>query len=298
MKTRKLILRPFAWGFGVVAIATVLSGTRAGAETLYGLGANNTLVTFDSANPALVTTRPILGADPLVGIDFRPANGVLYGMSSSRFLYTINLTSGLASPVSGTPFSASAAGTSFGFDFNPTVDRIRIVNDAAENFRANPDTGTALVDGTLAYAVGDTAFGLDPTIVGAAYANNFAGSSLSPLLVLDARLDTLARQNPANSGVLTTIGFLGVNFTGAGGFDVSGLSGTAYAALTPAAGGGSQLYQINVASGAATSLGAIGFGGNLVGLAAPVPEPSTWAMLVAGIGCFFGMTRWRRSTKK
>ena len=284
-------------GLGLTVACAVLAGTRLDAEVLYGLGGNNTLLSFDSANPAAVTTRPILGADPLVGIDLRPANGALYGVSLSQSIYTIDLFTGAATAVSGTPFSTSTAGTSFGFDFNPTVDRIRIVNDAAQNFRVNPDTGTAIVDGTLAYAVGDPGFGLDPTIVGAAYGNNFAGSSLSPLYTLDSRFDTLVRQNPANSGVLSTVGYLGVNFTGAGGFDISGASGNAYAALTPAGGGGSQLYQIDLASGASTSLGAIGFGGTVLGLAAPVPEPSTWSLLLVGLGSYLVLARWRRSVK-
>lgn len=298
MKNQKWKRCPLVCGLTVAVVTFVFSATRSRAEILYGLGANNTLLSFDSANPAAVTTRAIIGAAPLVGIDFRPANNMLYGVSSSRLLYTIDLITGMAMNVSGTPFSGSTAGTSFGFDFNPTVDRIRIVNDAAENFRANPNDGTAIVDGTLAYAVGDPGFGIDPTVVGMAYANNFPGATSTALFGLDSRFDTLVQQNPANSGVLTTIGLLGVNFTGPGGFDISGLSGMAYAALTPASGGAAQLYQINVATGAATPIGAIGFAGDVMGLAAPIPEPSTWAMLATGVVCFLGMTRCRRSTRK
>jgi len=281
---------------GVFASAILLSGSRGSAETLYGLGSNNSLLTFDSSSPGTVGLRSIIGADPLVGLDIRPANGVLYGVSSSRLLYTIDLFTGAASVVSGTQFTTSTAGSSFGFDFNPTVDRIRIVNDAAENYRVNPDTGTAITDGTLAYAVNDPNFGLDPAIMGAAYDNNVPTASLTALWVLDSRSDTLARQNPANSGVLTTIGGLGVNFTSTGGFDVSGLTGNAYAALT-SPGGGPMLYQINLANGAATSLGAIGFNGDVIGLTSVVPEPSTWALFIAGLGCLVVMTR-RKVNKK
>ena len=39
-----------------------------------------------------------------------------------------------------------AGATEWGFDFNPTVDRIRVVNDRGANLRLHPDTG-AQVDG-------------------------------------------------------------------------------------------------------------------------------------------------------
>jgi hypothetical protein len=51
----------------------------------------------------------------------------------------------------------SLNGSSFGFDFNPTVDRIRVQSDADQNLRLNPATGAlAATDTTLSFAVGDT----------------------------------------------------------------------------------------------------------------------------------------------
>ena len=47
-------------------------------------------------------------------------------------------------------FTPALSGTAFGFDFNPTVDRIRVVSDTGQNLRLNPDTGAvAAVDGAL-----------------------------------------------------------------------------------------------------------------------------------------------------
>ena len=43
-----------------------------------------------------------------------------------------------------------------GFDFNPTVDRIRVVSSNDRNYRLNPNTGAiAFIDTNLAYAATD-----------------------------------------------------------------------------------------------------------------------------------------------
>ncbi|MBC8097415.1 MAG: DUF4394 domain-containing protein [Akkermansiaceae bacterium] len=255
-------------------------------ETLYGLTAGNSLLSFDSATPGATILRPILGlgSESLLGIDFRPASGVLFGVSSGERLYTIDTLTGNATVVGGAAFAASPTGTRYGFDFNPTVDRIRLVTDQAENYRLNPNNGAlAFTDGILAYNVGDSSFGLDPRISGAAYINN-SPSALSTLLyVIDSQLDILALQNPANSGVLTTIGGLGVNTTGDVGFDVSGITGTAYAALTDPADALSKLYQINLGTGAASLVGTIGGNQSIIGLAANVPEPGVAALGILGL---------------
>ncbi len=112
---------------------------------------------------------PITGltaGDTLVGIDFRPINGYLYGLgfnsgAGTVRLYNVSWRTGVATPIgpSGTFVAADGTtpvpitGTSFGFDFNPAADRVRIVNDAGQNFRMNPNTG-AFVDGDLGGAPG------------------------------------------------------------------------------------------------------------------------------------------------
>jgi hypothetical protein len=46
-------------------------------------------------------------------------------------------------------FMPVLAGTSFGFDFNPTVDRIRLVSDSGQNLRLNPNSGAGATTTTL-----------------------------------------------------------------------------------------------------------------------------------------------------
>src|SRR5262249_32892052 len=146
----------------------------------------------------------------LVGIDFRPRTGQLYGMSvdgagagTNGRLYTINPLTGAFTQV-GAAFTIPVAGVGYGFDFNPTVDRIRAVNHGNANFRLNPNNGTIA--------------GVDPMINpagqmidSAAYDRNFdgqlgaSGTTLYTINPVTARLQTQGgvNQNPSpNTGTL------------------------------------------------------------------------------------------------
>ena len=238
----------------------------AGASTveavpIYGVTTNNALIRFDSATPGtVITVGTITGlqsGETIVGIDFRPANGQLYALGSTSRLYTINLVTGAATQV-GTAGAFTLNGTEFGFDFNPTVDRIRVVSNTGQNLRLHPDTGgLAATDGPLNPGT--------PSVTAAAYTNNFAGATSTTLFDIDTTLDALFIQNPPNNGTLNLVGPLGVDATGTNGFDIAPFSGTAYAALT--VGGTSRLYTINLTTGAATLVGTISGGVSLRGLA-------------------------------
>ena len=83
----------------------------------------------------------LTGDTALVGIDFRPATGALVGLGNQGGIYTIDPATGVAT--NRVQLSEALSGTSFGVDFNPTVDRLRIVSDTGQNLRANLDTGVA-----------------------------------------------------------------------------------------------------------------------------------------------------------
>ena len=111
-----------------------------------------------------------------------------------------------------TPFIPALAGTNFGFDFNPTVDRIRVTSDAEQNLRLNPDDGAVTgVDANLAYAAGDPGAGTTPNVAGSAYTNSFAGAGSTTLFDIDNARHALVIQNPPNDGTLTTVGALGTS---------------------------------------------------------------------------------------
>jgi hypothetical protein len=225
--------------------------------------ANNTLVSFNAGNSNNATSVNITGlaaGERLLGLDFRPATGQLFGLGSSNRLYTLNAVTGAATQV-GTSTVGTLSGTSFGFDFNPVPDRIRVVSNTEQNLRLNPDTGG--LAGT------DTALTPAGNVVASAYTNNRAGATATTLYGIDSTSNQLVRQGgingtpSPNGGVLTNVGALGVDFLSDTGFDI----------FTDSAGvdfgfavSGSTLYSINLTTGAATNVGSIGTGSTTIAL--------------------------------
>lgn len=240
--------------------------SSASAGNIVGLTSNNQLVRFSSSNPSNSTTpltiTGLQAGDVLVGIDRRPADGNVYGIGSANRVYRINTQTGAATVI-GAAGAFALSGADFGVDFNPTVDRIRVVSNADQNLRINPNDGTLSgTDTTLSYAAGDVNFGVNPNQVAVSYTNSFDGAPSTALFGIDTNRDVLTTQNPANAGTLTTIGALGIDFTGKVAFDIappapaSSTPDVAFAAFN--GGGGPQLYTINLTTGAATLVGNIG----------------------------------------
>ena len=289
----------------LIAVASVAStATTVKAELLYGLTNFSQIVTFDSDSRVVTSTTSVPGFGVtgvnggLESIDVRPLTGQLYGISTENAIYTISPTTGASSLV-GT-VNPAGSGRLTTIDFNPTVDRIRVLQSTGtpNNFRFNQDTtsagfGSTTVDGNVAFQAGDANFGATPDIVAAAYTNSVAGATATTLYGIDSTNDVLVTQTPANNGTLQTVGSglgitLGNNF-GFAGFDISGQTGTAY--LIGAFGGPvtNGLYTVNLATGVATFQGAIsGVSGTLRGLAvgAPqaVPEPSSMILGAICVG--------------
>ncbi|MCD8741930.1 DUF4394 domain-containing protein [Mucilaginibacter roseus] len=212
----------------------------------YAVSEANELVIFNPMSPSPVAKAitGIAGGENILGIDFRPLNGQLYALGSSNRLYTINLSSGAAAVVGTAPFTTLLSGTQFGFDFNPTVDRIRVVSNTGQNLRLHPETGA------VAFADGQLSPG-SPSVTAAAYTSNFAGATSTVLFDIDTQNNTLYKQDPPNNGTLVSVGTLGVTATANSGFDIGSTSGTAYALLN--VGGTTKVYSINLTTGAATA---------------------------------------------
>ncbi len=257
------------------------TAAQATGASIYALQSNNTLIAFESANPGnvlrTVAVTGLQGGESLLGIDYRPASTELYAVSNQSRMYTLNPVTGAATQVGTGTFATPVNGTAFGWDFNPTVDRIRLTSDAGQNLRLHPVTGgVAVTDGTLAYAPGDPNAGANPNVVGSAYTNSFYGATGTTLYNLDANLDILITQTPPNSGTLNTVGTLGVNITANAGFDISP-EGAAFAALDT--GSGASLYSIDLADGTATAVGSIGAGNlTILGIAVAPPPFTVYAV--------------------
>jgi hypothetical protein len=262
MKTISLRTALAATAFAAASLAPATA-----AELLAGIGGNNILVTFASDDPMSVSKVKIKGLqkkEKILGIDIRPLNGQLYALGSTSRLYVINRDTGMATAVSPTPLNPLVVGTSVSFDFNPTVDRIRIMTDAGQNLRAHPDTGAVVaIDASLAYAGGDPGFAAVPDVTACAYTNSDNDPATGTTLYnIDSARGVLVLQDPPNNGTLNTVGALGVDVTNVAGFDIAVSTGTAYASLVVKNGKRknlrASLFTIDLATGAATDLGKIG----------------------------------------
>src|SRR5262249_33663961 len=140
-----------------------------------------------------------------------------------------------------------------------TNDRLRVVSDADENLSVNPDNGQVTTQTTIT--------GGTPNVVGSAYTNSFAGAGSTLLYGIDSGTDALYTQNPPANGVLTLVGSLGFDTSGQVGFDIVSFNNQAFASLTAPSATSSQLYSINLSTGAATAIGPINAGAAVQGLA-------------------------------
>ena len=228
------------------------------------------LASFNRAAPGTLVGSVLVSGlgtnESLLGIDYRPADGQLYGLSSSGRLFTIVPSTGVATlkstlkAATGDAFTA-LAGTEFGVDFNPVADRLRVVGNTGQNLRINVDTGDVITDGAIKPATGTA------SVSAAAYTNTFAGATTTALYDIDAATGLLHLQDPPNNGGLAAGVALGVASTTVNGFDIDARSNTGYAALT--VDGVTSLYTVNVGatSAAATRVGTIAVGQSVRGLA-------------------------------
>jgi hypothetical protein len=258
-------------------------------ETLYAVNAANHLLGFNAGQPQkILSRRPLSGLqaqERVLGIDYRVARGQLFALGSSGRLYRIDPATAIATAV-GAPLGTALMGQRFGFDFNPAVDRLRVVSDAGQNLRLHPDTGAVVdadakqagvqLDGALAYDTADAHAGKTPALVAAAYSYNQVDEKITTNFAIDADQGVLVTQGtrelvqPAvspNTGRLFTVGPLKAGAIEHASFDISDVDNVAYAALTAPGARASVLFRIDLATGAATRIGTIAGGQAVHGLA-------------------------------
>jgi Domain of unknown function (DUF4394)/PEP-CTERM motif len=264
----------------------VLSGTAAQAANLVGLASSNELARIDTSNIASATRVPITGlaaGDRFVGIDLRPGDNKIYGITLSNNIYTVNELTGATTFVAALSAPIVNAGLGYGIDFNPVADfagatSLRFVSSAGNNYAINATTG---VVGNL---TGTIAAGFSAV----AYSNSNPLPTVAPpatsLYYIDSTNDTLSVATSAfNTPTITPVGSLGIDVLRANGFEILG-NGQAFAALNLDAGTSlaSGIYGINLSTGAATLVG--NFNGTLSGLTvSAVPEPGSYALLGSGL---------------
>jgi Domain of unknown function (DUF4394) len=256
-------------------------------EEIVAVTASNHLLRFNAGQPQQVRDRRallgLLPADRLIGIDYRVVRGELYALGASGQLYRIDVAKAAAVAI-GSPVVLPGGAVEWGFDFNPTVDRIRVVNDTGLNLRLHPDTGAQVdgdaalpglqPDGALAYAAGDEKAGQPARVVAAGYTYNKTNDKITTNYALDGGQGTLVHQGtkegvtPAvspNTGKLYTVGSLGTGRFDHATFDISDLSNTAYAGVRQAGAKSTRWHQIDLATGKARFIGTVAGGEPLVG---------------------------------
>lgn len=258
-------------------------------ENIFAVTVSNQLINFNAGQPRkLLSEKPLLGlqaGETIVGIDFRVNKGVLYALGSVNVqerLYTIDTATGNTMLV-GAPLAVALDGEEF--DFNPRVDRIRVVSNTGQDLRLHPDSGVVVdanpnkpgiqIDGKLMFDAVDRQAGKPVTVMAAAYTYNKTNDKLTTNYAIDGELDLLLTQGtregvtPAvspNTGKLFTIGKLGFGDAERVAFDIADSTGAGFAALIKRGGADSNFYLINLETGAAQCLGTIGGNERVMGI--------------------------------
>ena len=259
---------------------------NAHAANLVAINSSNQIGVFDASNIGDAIFTTISGdasGESFIGIDLRPSNNMVYGITRSNKIFTIDAYSGNSTFVAALANPVVAASKSYGFDFNPVADiggasSLRLVSSTGDNYAVNVNTGAV----TLATS-------LIPGFTGVSYTNSNASNptlvpSSTALYYINSANDTL---NVATTGFnnpsISIIGSLGIDILSANGFEIDS-NGIGYAAVNMDNGFlKSELIRINTMTGQAEWVST--FNGTINGLTvAPVPEPETYAMMIAGLG--------------
>lgn len=233
----------------------------------FGISGDGTLMAaFRTDRPQVLdwvrAVAGLSGDTSLIGIDLRVQDGLLYGVGNKGGIYTIKIPSGtedvVVTKVSQLQYELS--GTTFGVDFNPAADRLRVISNNGQNLRHNLNNHTTVQDLNLTTPPTE---GTTKGVTAAAYTNNDrSDATVTTLVDIDTTSDQVVLQSPANNGTLAPTGSLGIDAGLNAGIDIySTLSGgkavdnAAFASLTPYGAGTPSLYSVNIFTGQATPIG-------------------------------------------
>jgi hypothetical protein len=242
----------FALATAAVVAATV---PDARAETLIGLTNSNMIIRIDSeSRRTTVAPLRVSGIEGrLLGIDQRPADGKLYGVTDAGQIVTIDWATGMASQVSrlSEPFESGGRAV---VDFNPVADRLRLMGVNGTNFRVNVQTGQVARDGQLKYQQGSAWAETTPRITAGAYSNSMAGAQQTALYTLDTLTRSWNLQAPPNDGVQQPKAELPASLPPGVAFDIAADGQGGNVGWLLAAG---TLHRVDVATGRVMATGAV-----------------------------------------
>lgn len=259
-----MTLKFLAASAAALAAACAALAAPAAAATIVALKDGTSLVWIDTDKKAVTGTVKLDGGASLVGIDVRPSDGKLYGLTLAGDIVTIDPKSGKWEKKS-TLSERLPANSNITVDFNPVADRMRILASTGISLRVNVDDGKATVDGALKYADTDANKGKVPNVTAGGYSNSCAGTKETALYDIDIASNSLMKQAPPNDGIIATIGKLTEAPKGAIAFDVySDCKGMSAGWLLHSG----WLSSVDLATGKTTRIGAIkGLSGKVTDMA-------------------------------
>ena len=181
----------------------------------------------------------LAGDQSLVGVDYRVQDGKLYGVGNAGGIYTLG---GDASATKVGQLTVALSGTSFGVDFNPAANRLRVVSNTGQNLRHNldPNTATTLFD-------------------------------------LDTAADQVSVQSPANGGALAPTGKLMIDAGPVVGFDIYsrsafGVTQANHGFASISVLGRSSFYKVSLLTGRASRIGSFRASDQVADIAIPLAQ--------------------------
>lgn len=235
----------------LVAASAIAVAAPSQAASVAALVDGSTLAIVDASAKKAVSSVKLDGGASLVGIDVRPADKQLYGLTAGGDIVTIDWKTGKWTKKS-TLSEKLPAGALFAVDFNPAADRLRVIGSDGTSLRINVEDGKTIVDGRLKFADADAMKGQTAKVAAAAYTNSVAGTKETALYDIDWNSGALLKQAPPNDGTLNTVGKLGVKLDGQAGFDIATDGAGKNSAWLMA---GKTLYEVDLATGAAKASG-------------------------------------------
>lgn len=241
----------FASSLAALACMSPLSAAH--AASIVALQDGTSLAMIDTDAKKVSKTVALGGGASLIGIDVRPSDGKLYGVTMGGDIVTIDAATGKWEKKS-TLSEKLPAGATFSVDFNPVADRLRILTSTGMSLRVNVEDGKAIVDGQLKYAEADANKGKGPKVIAGAYSNSYAGTKETSLYDIDMATASYLRQAPPNDGILNTLGKLSVKTAGPVAFDIAsdGKGGNTGWLMVDG-----ELHSLDIATGATKSMGKI-----------------------------------------
>lgn len=234
--------------------ALFVTTTALSAAPAIGLSGDKTLVMFDTDTLKVSGSMEASGVDKLVGIDLRPADKTLVGVTPDGVVVSIDTKTGKSTKMSTMDKKLPMTDAPVIVDFNPMADKLRFMTGTT-NHRVDVDTGAVTVDGSLAFEEKDMHAGEGPDIVAAAYINSYGKPEKTAMYDVDATIGALIRQTSPNDGTLAAIGKFGIDKPGdVYAFDVAtnaDMENTAWLVT------GNMLYEIDLENGKADGKGAI-----------------------------------------